>query len=32
MIRYTEDLSLIDESMLAGFFVGWPRCPSARQP
>jgi GNAT superfamily N-acetyltransferase len=31
MIRYTEDLAVIDETMLAGFFVGWPRCPSARQ-
>jgi len=28
MIEYTTNLSLIDESMLHGFFVGWPNPPS----
>lgn len=31
MIRYTDDLASVSESMLAGFFVGWPRHPSASQ-
>ena len=31
MIRYTEDMTAIEENMLGGFFVGWPRSPSAAQ-
>jgi GNAT superfamily N-acetyltransferase len=31
MVRYTEDVAQVDESMLDGFFVGWPRRPSAAQ-
>jgi ribosomal protein S18 acetylase RimI-like enzyme len=31
MIVYTDDLSSMREDMLSGFFVGWPRRPSARQ-
>jgi ribosomal protein S18 acetylase RimI-like enzyme len=31
MIRYTEDPAEVDESMLDGFFVGWPRRPSKAQ-
>ncbi|HEX5190070.1 MAG TPA: GNAT family N-acetyltransferase [Streptosporangiaceae bacterium] len=31
MIRYTEDVKEVDESTLMGFFVGWPRPPSAAQ-
>ncbi len=31
MIYYTDDLASVREDMLHGFFVGWPRRPSARQ-
>lgn len=31
MVRYTHDVAEVSESMLAGFFVGWPRLPSAAQ-
>ena len=31
MIRYTEDAADVNENMLNGFFVGWPRPPSAAQ-
>jgi GNAT superfamily N-acetyltransferase len=31
VIRYTEDVTEVGEDMLAGFFVGWPRRPSAAQ-
>ena len=31
MIRYTDDLASVREDMLNGFFVGWPRRPSAAQ-
>jgi hypothetical protein len=31
VIRYTEDMTAIAENMLGGFFVGWPRYPSAAQ-
>lgn len=31
MIRYSEDLAEVEEEMLAGFFVGWPRRPSPAQ-
>ncbi len=31
MIHYTEDAADVDASMLTGFFVGWPRRPSAAQ-
>ncbi len=31
MINYTDDMSGIRDDMLAGFFVGWPRRPSAAQ-
>src|SRR5215469_10724428 len=31
MISYTDDLSSLREDMLHGFFVGWPRRPSAGQ-
>lgn len=31
MIYYTDDMSDIREDMLDGFFVGWPRRPSAGQ-
>ena len=31
MIYYTDDLTSVREDMLHGFFVGWPRQPSARQ-
>lgn len=31
MIRYTHDVAGITEDMLAGFFAGWPRRPSAAQ-
>ncbi|MGN6793987.1 MAG: GNAT family N-acetyltransferase [Streptosporangiaceae bacterium] len=30
-IRYTEDAAEVDEHMLDGFFVGWPRRPSKAQ-
>ena len=29
MIYYTDDLASVREDMLHGFFVGWPRRPSA---
>jgi hypothetical protein len=28
---YTDDLASVREDMLQGFFVGWPRRPSAGQ-
>ena len=31
MIHYTEDPGEVDERMLDGFFVGWPRRPSKAQ-
>lgn len=31
MIDYTDDLASVREDMLHGFFVGWPRQPSAGQ-
>ncbi len=31
MIRYTEDVAEVDESLLDGFFVGWLRKPSSAQ-
>ena len=31
MIRYTEDAAELEENMLDGFFVGWPRRPSKAQ-
>ena len=31
MICYTDDLASVREDMLHGFFVGWPRRPSAGQ-
>jgi len=31
VIRYTEDMTAITEGMLTGFFVGWPKAPSAQQ-
>ncbi|MCU4746203.1 GNAT family N-acetyltransferase [Streptomyces sp. G-5] len=31
MIRYTDDIAEVDEHMLSGFFVGWPRSPSPAQ-
>ena len=31
VISYTDDVTVIREDMLTGFFVGWPRRPSARQ-
>ena len=31
MIRYTEDAAEVEENMLDGFFVGWPRRPSKAQ-
>jgi GNAT superfamily N-acetyltransferase len=31
VISYTDDLASIREDMLHGFFVGWPRQPSAAQ-
>jgi ribosomal protein S18 acetylase RimI-like enzyme len=31
VIRYTDDLASVREEMLLGFFVGWPRRPSASQ-
>lgn len=31
MVRYTQDVAGVSESVLAGFFVGWPRRPSAAQ-
>jgi GNAT superfamily N-acetyltransferase len=31
VIRYTDDLASVREDMLHGFFVGWPRWPSAAQ-
>ena len=31
VIYYTDDLASVREDMLHGFFVGWPRRPSARQ-
>jgi ribosomal protein S18 acetylase RimI-like enzyme len=31
VIHYTEDMSIITEDMLTGFFVGWPKAPSAQQ-
>ena len=31
VIYYTDDLASVREDMLDGFFVGWPRRPSAGQ-
>ena len=31
MVSYTDDMTSVDEQMLAGFFVGWPRHPSPAQ-
>jgi GNAT superfamily N-acetyltransferase len=31
VIRYTDDIAEVDEDMLSGFFVGWPRSPSPAQ-
>jgi GNAT superfamily N-acetyltransferase len=31
MVRYTEHVDDVDEDMLEGFFVGWPRRPSTAQ-
>ena len=31
VIYYTDDVSVVREDMLTGFFVGWPQRPSARQ-
>ena len=31
MIRYTADAAELEENMLDGFFVGWPRRPSKAQ-
>ncbi|HEY2550489.1 MAG TPA: GNAT family N-acetyltransferase [Streptosporangiaceae bacterium] len=31
VIYYTDDLTQVREDMLHGFFVGWPRPPSAAQ-
>ena len=31
VIYYTDDLAAVRENMLDGFFVGWPRRPSAGQ-
>ncbi len=31
VIDYTDDLTSVREDMLRGFFVGWPKRPSARQ-
>jgi GNAT superfamily N-acetyltransferase len=31
VIYYTDDLASVREDMLQGFFVGWPRRPSAGQ-
>ena len=31
MIYYTDNLAAVREDMLHGFFVGWPRRPSAEQ-
>jgi GNAT superfamily N-acetyltransferase len=31
MIDYTDDMTSIEEKMLSGFFVGWPRRPSPAQ-
>jgi ribosomal protein S18 acetylase RimI-like enzyme len=31
VIRYTEDMTAVTETMLTGFFVGWPKAPSAQQ-
>jgi GNAT superfamily N-acetyltransferase len=31
VINYTDDLASVREDMLHGFFVGWPRRPSAAQ-
>ena len=31
MIRYTKDVTEVDESLLDGFFVGWPCKPSSAQ-
>jgi ribosomal protein S18 acetylase RimI-like enzyme len=31
VIRYTDDLTVIGEEMLHGFFVGWPGRPSPGQ-
>ena len=31
MIYYTDDLAAVRQDMLAGFFVDWPRRPSAAQ-
>ena len=31
VIYYTDDVSVVREDMLAGFFAGWPRRPSAGQ-
>jgi GNAT superfamily N-acetyltransferase len=31
MVRYTEDAAELEENMLNGFFLGWPRRPSKAQ-
>ena len=31
VIRYTDDMAEVDEGMLGGFFVGWPRSASPAQ-
>jgi GNAT superfamily N-acetyltransferase len=31
VIHYTDDLTSVREDMLRGFFVGWPKRPSASQ-
>ncbi|MEU6548686.1 GNAT family N-acetyltransferase [Streptomyces sp. NPDC046915] len=31
VIRYTDDIADADESMLCGFFAGWPKPPSPAQ-
>jgi predicted N-acetyltransferase YhbS len=31
MIEYSDDMTSVDEPMLSGFFVGWPRHPSPAQ-
>ncbi|MFF2654528.1 GNAT family N-acetyltransferase [Streptomyces sp. NPDC058045] len=31
VIRYVEDMTEVDEGMLGGFFVGWPRGASVAQ-
>jgi GNAT superfamily N-acetyltransferase len=31
VIEYSDDMASVEERMLSGFFVGWPRHPSAAQ-